>query len=62
NIWGRGGMVMGVGMGDDERRCKTVPSLMKSFVVGGEGERAVGKARHGDSGGVRGAAWLWPLA
>ncbi|GAS52755.1 fructokinase [Salmonella enterica] len=53
---------MGVGMGDDERRCKTVPSLMKSFVVGGEGERAVGKARHGDSGGVRGAAWLWPLA
>ncbi|MEK3017742.1 hypothetical protein PWH77_22800, partial [Salmonella enterica subsp. enterica] len=20
------------------------------------------KARHGDSSGVRGAAWLWPLA
>ncbi|RFM85969.1 hypothetical protein, partial [Salmonella enterica] len=22
----------------------------------------VRKARHGDSSGVRGAAWLWPLA
>ncbi|VEA38652.1 fructokinase [Salmonella enterica subsp. enterica] len=45
-----------------ERLYKTVPSLMKSFVFGGECETPVRKALHGDSSGVRGAAWLWPLA
>lgn len=55
-------IVLGGGMSNVERLYKTVPSLMKSFVFGGECETPVRKARHGDSSGVRGAAWLWPPA
>ncbi|EEG8357607.1 fructokinase [Salmonella enterica subsp. enterica] len=55
-------IVLGGGMSNVERLYKTVPSLMKSFVFGGECETPVRKAWHGDSSGVRGAAWLWPLA
>ncbi|HFJ1475392.1 TPA: fructokinase [Salmonella enterica subsp. enterica serovar Mississippi] len=55
-------IVLGGSMSNVERLYKTVPSLMKSFVFGGECETPVRKARHGDSSGVRGAAWLWPLA
>ncbi|EGX8052046.1 fructokinase [Salmonella enterica] len=55
-------IVLGGGMSNVEHLYKTVPSLMKSFVFGGECETPVRKARHGDSSGVRGAAWLWPLA
>ncbi|MGU9643683.1 fructokinase [Salmonella enterica subsp. houtenae serovar 16:z4,z23:-] len=55
-------IVLGGGMSNVERSYKTVPSLMKSFVFGGECETPVRKAQHGDSSGVRGAAWLWPLA
>ncbi|EAQ1166029.1 TPA: fructokinase [Salmonella enterica subsp. diarizonae serovar 50:r:z] len=55
-------IVLGGGMSNVERLYKTVPSLMKSFVFGGECDTPVRKARHGDSSGVRGAAWLWPLA
>lgn len=55
-------IVLGGGMSNVERLYKTVPSLLKSFVFGGECETPVRKAQHGDSSGVRGAAWLWPLA
>ncbi|EIC8293634.1 fructokinase [Salmonella enterica] len=55
-------IVLGGGMSNVERLYKTVPSLMKSFVFGGECETPVRKAQHGDSSGVRGAAWLWPVA
>lgn len=55
-------IVLGGGMSNVERLYKTVPSLMKSFVFGGECETPVRKAQHGDSSGVRGAAWPWPLA
>ncbi|EDS7165909.1 fructokinase [Salmonella enterica] len=55
-------IVLGGGMSNVERLYKTVPSLMKSFVFGGECETPVRKAQHGDSSGVHGAAWLWPLA
>ncbi|VDZ80543.1 fructokinase [Salmonella bongori] len=55
-------IVLGGGMSNVKRLYSTVPSLMKSFVFGGECETPVRKAQHGDSSGVRGAAWLWPLA
>ncbi|ECP5402280.1 fructokinase, partial [Salmonella enterica] len=44
-------IVLGGGMSNVERLYKTVPSLMKSFVFGGECETPVRKARHGDSSG-----------
>ncbi|MGM7050087.1 fructokinase [Escherichia fergusonii] len=53
-------IVLGGRMSNVERLYQTVPQLIKSFVFGGECETPLRKARHGDSSGVRGAAWLWP--
>ncbi len=54
-------IVLGGGMSNVERLYQTVPELVKSWVFGGECETPIRKAVHGDSSGVRGAAWLWPL-
>jgi len=54
-------IVLGGGMSNVERLYQTVPLLMKNWVFGGECETPVLRAQHGDSSGVRGAAWLWPL-
>ncbi|MDS1449468.1 ROK family protein [Shigella boydii] len=48
------------GMSNVDRLYQTVPQLIKQFVFGGECETPVRKAKHSDSSGVRGAAWLWP--
>ncbi|WP_297207250.1 fructokinase [uncultured Pluralibacter sp.] len=53
-------IVLGGGMSNVDRLYKTVPPLVKNFVFGGECETPIRKAAHGDSSGVRGAAWLWP--
>ncbi len=54
-------IVLGGGMSNVERLYKTVPQLIKPWVFGGECETPIRKAVHGDSSGVRGAAWLWPM-
>lgn len=54
-------IVLGGGMSNVERLYKTVPQLLPRWVFGGECRTPVRKAAHGDSSGVRGAAWLWPL-
>lgn len=54
-------IVLGGGMSNVDRLYQTVPGLMKKWVFGRECETPVLKAQHGDSSGVRGAAWLWPL-
>lgn len=36
-------------------------TVMAQYTFGGGTETPVRKNRHGDSSGVRGAAWLWPL-
>lgn len=53
-------IVLGGGMSNIDRLYNTVPELMKKWVFGGECATPVVKALHGDSSGVRGAAWLWP--
>ena len=40
---------------------KNVPALLRQYVFGKEADTPVLPAKHGDSSGVRGAAWLWPL-
>lgn len=55
-------IVMGGGMSNNDRLYQTVPLLMKKWVFGGECDTPVRRAVHGDSSGVRGAAWLWPLS
>ncbi|MRT40646.1 fructokinase [Enterobacteriaceae bacterium RIT702] len=54
-------IVLGGGMSNNDRLYQTVPALMKQWVFGRECETPVLKAVHGDSSGVRGAAWLWPV-
>lgn len=60
NIFDPEVIVMGGGMSNNDRLYQTVPQLMKKWVFGGECETPLRKAVHGDSSGVRGAAWLWP--
>ncbi|WP_299998399.1 fructokinase [uncultured Cedecea sp.] len=54
-------IVLGGGMSNVDRLYQTLPQLIKPWVFGGECETPILKAQHGDSSGVRGAAWLWPL-
>lgn len=53
-------IVLGGGMSNVERLYQTLPQLIKPWVLGGEFATPIRKAMHGDSSGVRGAAWLWP--
>jgi len=53
-------VVLGGGMSNVERLYRTLPTLVKQWVFGGECETPIRQAAHGDSSGVRGAAWLWP--
>lgn len=54
-------IVLGGGMSNVDRLYQTLPQLIKPWVFGNECETPILKAQHGDSSGVRGAAWLWPL-
>jgi fructokinase len=54
-------IVLGGGVSNIERLYANVPPLLRPF--GGEPPRTrLARAAHGDSSGVRGAAWLWPAA
>lgn len=53
-------VVLGGGMSNVDRLYTTLPALISPWVFGGECQTPVRKALHGDSSGVRGAAWLWP--
>ncbi|HTT32961.1 MAG TPA: fructokinase [Methylomirabilota bacterium] len=55
-------IVMGGGASQIPRIYKNVPVRLKEYVFGKEADTPILPARHGDSSGVRGAAWLWPLA
>jgi fructokinase len=54
-------IVMGGGASQISRIYKNVPALLKEYVFGKEADTLLVPAKHGDSSGVRGAAWLWPL-
>lgn len=54
-------IVLGGGMSNINSLYHQVPPLLSQWVFGGECHTPVRQARHGDSSGVRGAAWLWPL-
>jgi fructokinase len=51
-------IVMGGGLSNVERFYKTVPPLLKTHVFGDRFATRIVKNVHGDSSGVRGAAWL----
>jgi fructokinase len=53
-------IVLGGGMSNIEELYTLVPSLWGLYVFSDRVDTKLRKAVHGDSSGVRGAAWLWP--
>jgi fructokinase len=53
-------IVLGGGVSNVARLYARVPPLLKPFVFSDSADTPIVAARHGDSSGVRGAAWLWP--
>ncbi|HUE89195.1 MAG TPA: ROK family protein [Vicinamibacterales bacterium] len=55
-------IVLGGGLSNVERLYAAVPARWTAFVFSDVVATRLVKAVHGDSSGVRGAAWLWPAA
>ena len=53
-------IVLGGGMSNIARLYGNVPELWAAYVFSDHIETRLMPPRHGDSSGVRGAAWLWP--
>lgn len=54
-------IVFAGGVCNIERLYKNVPPLINEYIFGREFFTPIKKAVHGDSSGVRGAAWLWGI-
>jgi len=54
-------IVIGGGLSQAKHLYESVPKRLAKYVFGGEVDTPVVQAKFGDSSGVRGAAWLWPL-
>jgi fructokinase len=54
-------IVMGGGLSRIECVYQDLPSRIQSYVFGKEANTPILPAKYGDSSGIRGAAWLWPL-
>ena len=53
-------IVLGGGLSNLDRLYASVPRLWGRWVFSDRVDTRLAKHRHGDSSGVRGAAWLWP--
>jgi fructokinase len=53
-------VVLGGGLSNIDRLYREVPPLLPKYVFSDRATTPMVKAQHGDSSGVRGAAWLWP--
>ena len=53
-------IVLGGGLSNMDRLYQNVPRLWAAHVFSDQVATRLLKHRHGDSSGVRGAAWLWP--
>ena len=54
-------IVLGGGMSNIERLYDRVPRLWDQYVFSDRVDTKLLRPIHGDSGGARGAAWLWPV-
>jgi fructokinase len=54
-------IVLGGGLSNIARLYREVPLRLSQYVFSDTVSTPIVPARHGDSSGVRGAAWLWPL-
>lgn len=54
-------IVLGGGLSNLPNLTTTLPTLMRRYIFSDTCEPNIVVNRHGDSSGVRGAAWLWPV-
>ena len=54
-------IVLGGGMSNTTELYERLPAAIPPYVFSGDCDTPIRPAMHGDSSGVRGAAWLWPL-
>jgi fructokinase len=59
NVLDPSAIVLGGGLSNIERLYEQVPRLWTEYVFSDAIVTTLRRARHGDSSGVRGAAWLW---
>jgi fructokinase len=62
NIFDPDKIVLGGGLSNIGRVYTNVPLLVERYVFSDAADTAIVRAKFGDSSGVRGAAWLWPVA
>jgi len=60
NILDPSAVVLGGGLSGIDRLYRNVPKLLPAYVFSDSVQTALLPPKHGDSSGVRGAAWLWP--
>ena len=60
NVFDPAAIVLGGGLSNIERLYRTVPALLPRYVFSDRVDTVLLAPKHGDSSGVRGAAWLWP--
>ena len=53
-------IVLGGGLSNLPHLYEVLPALMQSYIFSDVCAPNIVRAKHGDSSGVRGAAWLWP--
>lgn len=53
-------IVLGGGLSNMDHLYKALPPLVRGYVFSDVVQTPIVRNRHGDSSGVRGAAWLWP--
>lgn len=60
NILDPDAIVIGGGLSNIDLLYSDLPARVESYAFSPQGPTAILKNKHGDSSGVRGAAWLWP--
>lgn len=61
NILDPDAIVFGGGLSNIDALYETLPDMLRQFVFSDVCGTPILKNQHGDSSGVRGAAWLWPV-
>lgn len=62
NILDPDAIVLAGGLSNIDRIYDSLPQLIEKYAFSSEGKTTVRQAKHGDSSGKRGAAWLFPTA
>ena len=60
NVLDPDAIVLGGGLSNLTSLYQALPALLQTYTFSADAGTPIVRASHGDSSGVRGAAWLWP--